>query len=275
MTVVGFVVTALFVPLLLSEFGDWCPWLARRMVRWAANHLGDRTVAERYEEEWLADLSEIPGKLACLAVAVSYLIWLPRMRWSIDREALSTRSPIVESSLLDFLGRYIPEYFSKDQKSGVTELAVQIINDAREGVRNCRYAIAGPIGSGKTTMAGALAQIAEDNGIPLAVAYGWSGSLVPEEHGRLDGELAENTLFIVDEADATTPQLIDQLNPRCSVLITTRCATLAEVPENCRVIRIPLDMSFLRSEWMLADCTWSTGLSPVRSSTDPSRSQRP
>jgi len=78
-----FLATAVVLPLLVTEFGDWCPWLAARLVRWAARHLGDPASCERYQEEWIANLNEVPGKLARLAAAFGYLANLPRMRLSI------------------------------------------------------------------------------------------------------------------------------------------------------------------------------------------------
>ena len=80
-----FVVTAVILPLLLSEFGDWCPWLGRRLVRWSARRLGDPVACARYEEEWLANLAEIPGKLSVLVAAFGLLGCVPRMRWIIVR----------------------------------------------------------------------------------------------------------------------------------------------------------------------------------------------
>jgi hypothetical protein len=72
------------LPLLLSEFTDWCPWLAARLVGRAARLLPapDRT---RYQEEWLAELHEVPGRLAKLAVAASLLCGAVRMRAILRR----------------------------------------------------------------------------------------------------------------------------------------------------------------------------------------------
>jgi len=35
-----FAATTVVLPLALAEFGDWCPWLAERIVRWSARRLG-------------------------------------------------------------------------------------------------------------------------------------------------------------------------------------------------------------------------------------------
>jgi hypothetical protein len=78
-----FLGTAVLLPLLLSEFSDWCPWLAVRLVRWAARRLGNPRVCARYEEEWVANLEAVPGKLARLATAASLALAVPRMRATI------------------------------------------------------------------------------------------------------------------------------------------------------------------------------------------------
>lgn len=80
-----FVVMAVVLPLVLAEFGDWSPWLAERLVRWAARRLPDPASRGRYEEEWTANLSQVPGKLAPLFAAAGYLACLPAMRRSVRR----------------------------------------------------------------------------------------------------------------------------------------------------------------------------------------------
>jgi len=82
-SVVVFVVGMVVLPLVLAEFGDWCPWLAARLVRWTARRLPDAASSSRYEEEWTANLDQVPGKLARLLAAVGYLACLPAMRRSI------------------------------------------------------------------------------------------------------------------------------------------------------------------------------------------------
>lgn len=87
----AFAATAVLVPLLLAEFGDWCPWLAGRVVRWSARRLGHPAARVRYEEEWLANLHEVPGKLARLVAALGYVMSIPRMRLSLRNAAPSLR----------------------------------------------------------------------------------------------------------------------------------------------------------------------------------------
>ena len=83
----AFVATGVLLPLLLAEFGDWCPWLAGHIVRWSARQLADPGARARYEEEWLANLSEVPGKLARMAAALGYAANIPQMRWSLRSSA--------------------------------------------------------------------------------------------------------------------------------------------------------------------------------------------
>ena len=89
----AFAATGVLLPLLLAEFGDWCPWLAGHVVRWSARRLADPAARARYEEEWLANLNEVPGKLARLAAALGYAANIPRMRWSLGRAAPSLPGP--------------------------------------------------------------------------------------------------------------------------------------------------------------------------------------
>lgn len=67
MTVVIVAVTLVLVPMLLTEFTDWLPWIAACLVRRAAAHLPAERRA-RYAEEWAAEFSALPGgKLTRLA----------------------------------------------------------------------------------------------------------------------------------------------------------------------------------------------------------------
>lgn len=60
--------------LLANEFVDICPWLAQKMLRWAACRFGDTDTSERYAEEWIALLHERPGKLLKLVTALSIVV---------------------------------------------------------------------------------------------------------------------------------------------------------------------------------------------------------
>ncbi|HEY4454772.1 MAG TPA: hypothetical protein VGN81_10720 [Pseudonocardiaceae bacterium] len=84
----GFVtllLTTVLVPLFLDELRDWCPLLAQQLVRWAARRLGDSAARARYEEEWVANIGAVPGKISQLVSALGYLVALPAMLWTVRR----------------------------------------------------------------------------------------------------------------------------------------------------------------------------------------------
>lgn len=76
MTVLAFLITAVLVPMLVSEFTDWLPWVAARLVRTSIRALPPSS-RPRYAEEWLAELDAIPGKLSKLALAIRIFIRAP------------------------------------------------------------------------------------------------------------------------------------------------------------------------------------------------------
>ncbi|MET8699831.1 hypothetical protein ABZW10_13310 [Kitasatospora sp. NPDC004723] len=65
--------TQLLIPtvlgMVIGEFTEVSPWLARRILRLAARRLGSAEATERYEAEWVALLNERPGKLLKLFCA--------------------------------------------------------------------------------------------------------------------------------------------------------------------------------------------------------------
>jgi hypothetical protein len=63
----GPVFVAVILPLLLSEFTDWCPWFAKRLVRRAVRRLPEDARA-RWEEEWLGDLASFEGRRLSILV---------------------------------------------------------------------------------------------------------------------------------------------------------------------------------------------------------------
>jgi hypothetical protein len=70
-------------PLALTEFSEWCPWLAERLVRWSARRLGNPQDCDRYERDYVANLNLVPGKLSKLVVAFGFVVNVPRMRWAL------------------------------------------------------------------------------------------------------------------------------------------------------------------------------------------------
>lgn len=82
----GFVLFAVLVPVLVSEAGDLAPSLARWLLRWGAGRIGQADLAKRYEEEWLADLERVPGKVTKLAHACGVVaLSVPRLHAQFRR----------------------------------------------------------------------------------------------------------------------------------------------------------------------------------------------
>lgn len=85
----------ILVPLALgvvvNEAVDVCPWMARKLVRWSARRITDASMAQRYEEEWLAGLADRPGKLLQLFSAVSIVVGASWRMREIFRTTTGTR----------------------------------------------------------------------------------------------------------------------------------------------------------------------------------------
>lgn len=81
------------LPMVLNELAEWCPRLAERLVRWSARRLGDGEAAARYEEEYIGNLAEVPGKVSKLLAAFGYAANVPRMRWALRAENGSRAEP--------------------------------------------------------------------------------------------------------------------------------------------------------------------------------------
>lgn len=71
MTIIILIVTLIVVPMLLTEFTDWLPWIASRLICRAAGHVPLERRA-RYTEEWTAEFNALPGgKLTKLFFALN------------------------------------------------------------------------------------------------------------------------------------------------------------------------------------------------------------
>lgn len=67
------IVLGVIFGLLVNEATDISPWLARKLVRWAAYRWApDQETAARYAEEWTAIIEQRPGKLFKLLSALSF-----------------------------------------------------------------------------------------------------------------------------------------------------------------------------------------------------------
>jgi NB-ARC domain-containing protein len=152
-TVLLFAMTAVLLPLLLTEFGDWCPWLAVRLVRWSARRLGGAGVAARYEEEWTANLNEVPGKVSQLVAAFGYLACVPRMRLAL-RRARETQPPAPAIVLGD--APALDRLFSGRLREVETLKHLLLSRQPRH------VAILGAAGTGKTALAAVVASVIQD-----------------------------------------------------------------------------------------------------------------
>jgi hypothetical protein len=84
--IVWVIISVFVVPLLLSEFSELSPWLARHLLIWGAARLGALHQSERYREEWLAGLDDVPGKLTKLVKALSIVGYtVPVMHWRVKK----------------------------------------------------------------------------------------------------------------------------------------------------------------------------------------------
>ena len=94
--ILGLLLFAIFIPLLVNEAGDLAPSLARRLLRWGARRIGQADQAERYEEEWLADLERVPGNLTKFMYACGVVVRsVPRLRTQFRQRPRRARRPEV------------------------------------------------------------------------------------------------------------------------------------------------------------------------------------
>jgi GAF domain len=107
--ILGFLLFAVLTPLVVREAGDHARPLARWLLRWGARRIGRADQAERYEEEWLADLERIPGGLTKLAFACGVVAWsVPRLRAQFRRGRHRVRPPgILPGRIMDAIGEQL------------------------------------------------------------------------------------------------------------------------------------------------------------------------
>ncbi|CBG73116.1 putative membrane protein [Streptomyces scabiei 87.22] len=67
------IVTALVLGLVINEFCDVSPWLARKVIWLAARCVPDAEARQRLEEEWAAGIQDRPGKILKLLSALTLL----------------------------------------------------------------------------------------------------------------------------------------------------------------------------------------------------------
>jgi GAF domain len=107
--IVGFLLVAIMVPLLVNETGDLAGSLARCLLRWGAGRIGRADQAQRYEEEWLADLERVPGNLTKLGYACGVVIRsVPRLRAQFRHGPRGARLPgVLPGRIMDAIGEQL------------------------------------------------------------------------------------------------------------------------------------------------------------------------
>jgi hypothetical protein len=107
--ILGFLVFAIVIPLVVNEAGDLARSLARCLLRWGARRIGWADQAQRYEEEWLADLERIPGNLTKLGYACGVVIRsVPRLRAQFRQGPRGARLPgILPGHIMDAIGEQL------------------------------------------------------------------------------------------------------------------------------------------------------------------------
>ncbi|MEU3547099.1 AAA family ATPase [Streptomyces longwoodensis] len=243
------VLTAVVLPLLLSEFGDWCPWLAKRVVRWTARCLGDAAAAERYTEEWLAELEEVPGKLSRLIVAAGKVLALPKSRWELRAQRRAADGRL---RMADLLPTRRPQYWGQSdreiiykwmpQTDALHVLLTAIVDD---NLRGGMHMLVGPAGCGKTTVLKLLYDVLQQRGKEVHHLYApewvtaWgqrSWPLDGRSRKRLAKASEEVGLLMVDEADWATIRAIETLQLHCPVLLVGRSGDLPRPSVNAGVV---------------------------------------
>ena len=107
--ILGFLVFAIMIPLVVNEAGDLARSLARCLVRWGARRIGRADQAQRYEEEWLADLERVPGNLTKLGYACGVVIRsVPRLRAQFRQGPRGARLPgILPGRVMDAISEQL------------------------------------------------------------------------------------------------------------------------------------------------------------------------
>jgi hypothetical protein len=92
--ILGFLLFAIMVSLVVNEAGDLAGSQARCLLRWEARRIGRAEQAERYEEEWLADLERVPAGLTKFVYACGVVIWsVPHLRTQFRQGSRRARLP--------------------------------------------------------------------------------------------------------------------------------------------------------------------------------------
>ncbi|MFE2140395.1 hypothetical protein ACFXA3_01295 [Streptomyces sp. NPDC059456] len=243
-TNVIFLLSAVLLPLLLNEFSEWGPWLAKRLTGWTARRLGNQEAIERYAEEWAAELGEVPGKLGPLITAMGYLFHLPMIRLQLRRR--------LRAAALATPG---PQHQQPAQPSIPHLLHLNGVAWRRAAVLARMMEIRGPVGDTGFFVVVTEARRPELSQMVIllrnAIYYSAGGARpegIPAQGPRLNDPafrnrlveaLGTDTFFMVAEEDAASIHILEGLElPRPVIILTQgrmvihRFPNIFEVPSN-------------------------------------------
>ncbi|MER6505937.1 hypothetical protein ABT158_03950 [Nonomuraea sp. NPDC001636] len=145
----SWILMVILAPLLVNEFGEVAPWLARKVIGLSARSIVHPVEREERRQEWLAALPEVPGKLVKLLDALSILLFVvPRMwvaygvpggrRHRRIRRALKFGPNLVQHALITLNGATednLPAFVTaKDSKVIIFRYVDPLPHDMREEV---------------------------------------------------------------------------------------------------------------------------------------------
>jgi hypothetical protein len=177
---IAVLVAAVVLPLLVDEFKAWCPTLAAQLVRLAARVLPAKQ-RQRWTEEWLAELDQIPGDLSKLVFAGGVAI---RAVWQIR-------------TLLVRLGRIGGHYASRASSQQVRARSEAMDNRRGFAVRLGLYsgiAVGGLFGIG-VALFFALVVFVPFGTLEFTLILGAAGALLGGLFMGAAGALGANRLF--------------------------------------------------------------------------------
>jgi hypothetical protein len=74
---------AVLARLIADELKAWSPWITQKLIKAAVSQLAE-SQRERFSEEWLSHLNEIPGDLTKIGVALGFLLAAGKMNPSVE-----------------------------------------------------------------------------------------------------------------------------------------------------------------------------------------------
>jgi hypothetical protein len=133
MMMVVTVVGGVLLSLLASEVEKWLPWVSTRLIRYEALKLP--RLSERMQEQWQADLDEIPGNVGKLCYALSLVLRHFAIVRTLPADEAEDADPVVVSAVgisagstvigvtgaeANLTGHHMPKVFISSSHHGLT-----------------------------------------------------------------------------------------------------------------------------------------------------------